>query len=167
MAKIGVFPATGGLGTSIIHHLIKLVPASDLILIARRPETLDPLKQAAATVDGLTMRTPHTWRLSSMESTDSTPIDLENPLEDIAIPHGDSAPSIAWVKRDELGEATATLAVSYVRDPARFAYLNQRILLSGARVLSLNETAEVLARVVGRPVGICQILVGEYVRLPQ
>ena len=49
-AKIGIFPASGGLGTSIITHLLKLVPASNLILVARFPEKLAELSRAGATV---------------------------------------------------------------------------------------------------------------------
>lgn len=48
--KIGVFPASGGLGTSIITHLLKLVPATQLVLIARYPEKLAELSRAGATV---------------------------------------------------------------------------------------------------------------------
>ncbi|PYH97145.1 NmrA-like family protein [Aspergillus ellipticus CBS 707.79] len=50
MPKIGVFPAAGGLGTSVVNHLTNLVPASDLILIARKPENLAELARAGATV---------------------------------------------------------------------------------------------------------------------
>lgn len=49
-AKIGVFPASGGLGASIVTHLLKLVPASNLILIARFPEKLAKLSRAGAIV---------------------------------------------------------------------------------------------------------------------
>lgn len=48
--KIGVFPASGGLGTSIVNHLTKLVPASQLILIARHPEKLSEFSQNGATI---------------------------------------------------------------------------------------------------------------------
>ncbi|RHZ48378.1 uncharacterized protein CDV56_104855 [Aspergillus thermomutatus] len=48
--KIGVFPASGGLGTSIINHLVKLVPASQLILINRNPEKLAALSREGATI---------------------------------------------------------------------------------------------------------------------
>lgn len=48
--KIGVFPASGGLGTSIVNHLAKAIPASDLILIARSPERLNTLERAGAAV---------------------------------------------------------------------------------------------------------------------
>jgi uncharacterized protein YbjT (DUF2867 family) len=48
--NIGVFPASGGLGTSIVNHLSKLVPASELVLIARKPENLENWKQDGATV---------------------------------------------------------------------------------------------------------------------
>lgn len=49
-AKIGVFPASGGLGSSIIRHLLQLVPASLLVLAARDPEKLTGLSGAGATV---------------------------------------------------------------------------------------------------------------------
>jgi uncharacterized protein YbjT (DUF2867 family) len=49
-AKIGVFPASGGLGTSIVNHLSKLVPVSHLVLIARKPERLEKFKRDGATV---------------------------------------------------------------------------------------------------------------------
>lgn len=50
MPKIGIFPASGGLGGSIVKHLSKLVPASELILIARKPEKLAELEKAGATI---------------------------------------------------------------------------------------------------------------------
>lgn len=49
-AKIGVFPASAGLGTSIVNHILKLVPASQLVLIARHAEKLTELSRAGATV---------------------------------------------------------------------------------------------------------------------
>lgn len=49
-AKIGVFPASGGLGTSIITHLLKLVPATQLVLVTRFPEKLAELSRAGAIV---------------------------------------------------------------------------------------------------------------------
>lgn len=50
MLKIGVFPASGGLGTSIINHLLNLVPASQLVFVARRPEKLTELSRIGVTV---------------------------------------------------------------------------------------------------------------------
>lgn len=35
---IGIFPASGGLGTSTYTHLLKLVPNDEVILISRYPE---------------------------------------------------------------------------------------------------------------------------------
>lgn len=93
--------------------------------------------------------------------------DPQNPVYEIKIPHSGSGPGVAWVKRDELGEATAKLVAAYAADPAGFAYLNQTVLLSGPREVSLAETVEVLGRAVGRPVRIREISVDEYVRLPQ
>lgn len=48
--KIGIFPASGGLGTSIINHLVKLVPASQLIPIAHNPEKLASFSRDGATI---------------------------------------------------------------------------------------------------------------------
>jgi uncharacterized protein YbjT (DUF2867 family) len=49
-AKIGGFPASGALASSIVNHLLKFVPASRLVLIARRPETLTDWSQLGATI---------------------------------------------------------------------------------------------------------------------
>lgn len=50
MTKIGVFPASGGLGTSIINHLANLTTPSQLTLISRKPERLSEFERAGATV---------------------------------------------------------------------------------------------------------------------
>lgn len=50
MSKISVFPASGTLGTNTINHLLKLVPASQLVLIAGHPEKLAHLSHASATI---------------------------------------------------------------------------------------------------------------------
>lgn len=48
--KIGVFPASGSLATSIINHLLRLVPASELLLIARYPDKFAHLSRDGATI---------------------------------------------------------------------------------------------------------------------
>lgn len=35
---VGIFPASGGLGSSTSNHLTKLVPREDIVLINRYPE---------------------------------------------------------------------------------------------------------------------------------
>jgi uncharacterized protein YbjT (DUF2867 family) len=50
MSRIGVFPAAGGLGSSILTHLLDLVPASQLTLIARKPDSLSDAAEAGATI---------------------------------------------------------------------------------------------------------------------
>ncbi|PLB44835.1 NAD(P)-binding protein [Aspergillus steynii IBT 23096] len=258
MSKIGVFPAAGGLGSSIVNHLAKIVPASQLILIARKPENLNEFKQQGATVRRADYEDPSSLEgvfdgvdvlmlisyasfeidfrvkvqrqaidlalrsgvrhifysslgfggdledhsvahvmgahlatekyLSELQARDSSaftytsireglysesfPIytswfDPADPVSEITIPHDGSGPGVAWVKRDELGEATAKLIASYATDPAAFPHLNKNLLLSGPLELSLNETADVLAKAVGRPVRIREISVDEYVKLPQ
>lgn len=62
MTKIGVFPAAGGLGTSIINHLHQLNLTSDLILIARKPESLAEFAQAGATVRRADYDDPNTLK---------------------------------------------------------------------------------------------------------
>lgn len=49
-SKIGVFPASGGLGSSVVNHLLSLIPASHLTLIARSPEKQSVAKEAGATL---------------------------------------------------------------------------------------------------------------------
>jgi uncharacterized protein YbjT (DUF2867 family) len=39
-SKLGIFPASGGLGGSTVKHLLPLVPPADLVLIARHPDKL-------------------------------------------------------------------------------------------------------------------------------
>lgn len=269
--KIGIFPAPGGLGRSIAKHLSKLVPASQLILIARKLEKLDDFRQAGATVrradydepsslnavfEGVDVlmlisyasfeiehrtkvSSPHLLRyLCSVSLTgkvhkiaidaaitggvkhifysslafagdtdhsvahvmgahlnteaylaqqvdritytavregiysESFPIytawfDPSNPVDEITIPHDGSGPGVSWVKRDELGEATAKLILAYTRDTAGFKYMNSKVLLTGQREVSLAETVGILGRTVGKSLKIREISVEEYVKLPQ
>lgn len=48
--KIAVFPASGSLASSTINHLLQLVPASELLLIARYPDKLAHLSRQGATI---------------------------------------------------------------------------------------------------------------------
>ena len=93
--------------------------------------------------------------------------DPQNPADEITIPHSGTGPGVAWVKRDELGEATAKLIVSYINDPDNFQYLNKAVLLSGSREISLAETVDILGRAIGKELRIREISVDEYVKLPQ
>jgi hypothetical protein len=95
------------------------------------------------------------------------PPTADDPKDAIAIPHDGSGPGIAWAKQDELGEATARLLLRYVRDPAGFPYQNQKILLSGPKVLSLAETVDILGRVLDRRLRIERVSVPEYLDQPQ
>lgn len=105
--------------------------------------------------------------------SESTPIytaffDPRNPSDEILIPHDGSGPGVAWVKRDELGEASARLMASYVADPAAFPYTNGKVLLTGGKAWTLADTVKVLARVAGKEVvRIREVTVDEYVHLPQ
>lgn len=79
------------------------------------------------------------------------------PRHEILIPHDGSGPGISWVKRDELGEATARLIAWYAAPAAAsgqahrpFPYVNKTVTLTGPRVYSLAETARVLSRAAAR-----------------
>ena len=273
---VGVFPATGGLATSIINHLRKNIKASNLILIAHHPERLDKHKSDGATVRHADYDEPETLHrafsgvnvlvlisypsieiehrfnvrshflyvhqsqanpLSRFKAhkaainsafssgvehifysslgfggqfgetsvaqvmgahletekylmshtgnqqhtftsirmglySESFPIytswfSLDDPADEVAIPHNGDGPGVAWVKRDELGEATAQLVCMYTWGPSGFPYTNGKVYLSGPREISLKETVEILGKAVGKPVGIREISVDEYTQLPQ
>lgn len=93
--------------------------------------------------------------------------DPKSPVEEITIPHSGDGPGVSWVKQDNLGEATARLIVSYVTNPTRFSYLNEKVLLSGQREISLTETVEIIGRTIGKKLRIKEISVDQYVDLPQ
>ncbi|KAL4863942.1 hypothetical protein BDV12DRAFT_206065 [Aspergillus spectabilis] len=258
MSRIGVFPAAGGLGSSITKHILALVPASQLILVARKPESLSYAAEAGATIryadyddystldgvfDGVDVLmlisyasfeteyrvNAHKQAIQSAQRSgvkhifysslafggdytdtsvahvmgahlatekylaslggpttytiireglysESFPIytnwfDLRNPSDEITIPHDGSGAGVAWVKRDELGEATAKLVARYANTTggnvaSEFPYVNKIVLLTGPRAISLQESVEVLGRVVGKKVKIRPINVDEYVQLP-
>lgn len=87
---------------------------------------------------------------------------------EITIPHDGKGHGIAWVGREELGEATARLIAGYARDgPEGFKYVNETVLLTGTRAWTLEETVEVLGEIAGRPgkVKIREVSVDEYVQL--
>ncbi|KAL2016989.1 hypothetical protein VTK56DRAFT_2708 [Thermocarpiscus australiensis] len=278
MKTIGIFPASGALGTSTYTHLLKLVPNDRVILINRYPEkvpqqyiqagvkvrqasyesTPDELQAAFADVEVLFLisypshvheyrskvqipaidaarragvkhifysslafacdpssakRTKSSSRAVVMQAhldseahlaklaladpsftytavreglyAESFPIytaflDPRAPPADgaVRIPHDGSGPGVAWVKRDELGEATARLIARYCGaeeaaggHPFPEKYVNGTVLLTGPRAWTLAETVDVLARAAGgaaaQQLRIREVSVDEYVRLPQ
>ncbi|KAJ5515477.1 hypothetical protein N7527_007037 [Penicillium freii] len=48
--KLGIFPASGGLGGSTLRHLLEQVPSNEVVLIARSPEKLIKEKAAGAII---------------------------------------------------------------------------------------------------------------------
>ena len=81
----------------------------------------------------------------------------------IRIPLDGAGRGISWAKRDELGEATARLLKEYAMNPSSFRFNNKLIILSGPKEYTLNETAEVFSKVLGKDVKIQQVTVDEYV----
>ncbi|KAK3935332.1 NAD(P)-binding protein [Diplogelasinospora grovesii] len=86
---------------------------------------------------------------------------------EILIPHDGSGPGVAWVKRDELGEASARLIANYATNPNSFPHVNAKVLLTGTRVWTLSDTVKILGEIAGRTLTIRPISVDEYVKLPQ
>lgn len=104
--------------------------------------------------------------------SESTPIYTaffkpKEPAKEILIPHDGAGPGVAWVKRDELGEASAKLIASYASDPGSFRYVNSKVLLTGPRAWSLNDTVRILAQIARIEVEIRKVTVDEYTKLPQ
>lgn len=93
--------------------------------------------------------------------------DPRNPVEEIKIAHDGTGPGIAWVKREELGEGTAELLKRFAENPAEFKYRNKTVLLSGTKVLTLQQTVDVLARLANRPVTIRQVSDEEFGKQPE
>ncbi|KAJ4317225.1 hypothetical protein N0V84_007444 [Fusarium piperis] len=88
--------------------------------------------------------------------------DITNPSSEILIPHDGTGPGISWVKRDELGEATAHLIASYAESPSEFKHANNIVTLTGPRAWSLEETAQILSKAANQKVQIKQVNVDEY-----
>ncbi|CAI7575710.1 unnamed protein product [Penicillium pancosmium] len=251
---IGVFPASGGLGSSVVNHLKTLVPASQLLLIARHPEKLATVSREGASVrqadydipssltsafDGVDVLMLISYASFEVQHrvdvhklavdaaiksgvkhvfysslgfagnlgdksvahvmgahllteqyladqrdkisytsiregiySESFPIytawfDPKSPVGEITIPHSGDGPGVSWVKQDDLGEATAKLVVAYVKTPTEFRYINEKVLLSGQREISLAETVEIIGRTIGKELHIKEISVDQYVSLPQ
>ncbi|ATZ46840.1 hypothetical protein BCIN_02g01880 [Botrytis cinerea B05.10] len=256
--KVGVFPASGGIGGSTVKHLLPRLPAQDLVFIARNPAKLESAKSAGADVrqadydDDNSLQNAfqgidtlflisyasvgyehrverhqtainHALRSgvkyifygslgfagkeTSKESvahvmqahldtekyledctrthpgfaytvvreglySESYPLytaffDPKNPVDEIRIPHDGSAPGIAWVKREELGEGTAELMARFVKNPTGFQYRFQTVLLSGAKVLTLQETVQILGKLAKKEVRIRQVSEEEFAKQPQ
>jgi uncharacterized protein YbjT (DUF2867 family) len=88
--------------------------------------------------------------------------DIKSPSSEILIPHDGTGPGISWVKRDELGEASARLIASYAESLSTFKYTNKVVTLTGPRSWSLAETVQVLSKALNQKVRIRQVSVDEY-----
>lgn len=98
---------------------------------------------------------------------------------EICIPHDGSGPGVAWVKRDELGEASSKVIAQIhtalttsgsegkVGNAGAVPFANRTLLLTGPKVWSLAETVEVLGRIAGRGVRIREVTVDEYIKQPK
>lgn len=88
---------------------------------------------------------------------------------EVLMPHNGSAPGVSWVKKDDLGEGTAKLIARYsgVGEAFPSKLVNNKILFSGVREISLAETVEILGKTVGKTFKIRQISVDEYAKLPK
>ncbi|CAI4213874.1 unnamed protein product [Parascedosporium putredinis] len=157
MLNIGIFPASGGLGSSTYTHLLNHVPNDKVTLIARFPEK----------IPGTYVQNGARVRKASYESD---PQELEAAFADIEVLFLISYPSHVRdyrVKRDELGEATAKLIERYAADPAAFEFVNAKVLLTGNKPWTLAETVRCLGEALGKEVRIREVSVEEYARQTQ
>ncbi|KAM0800075.1 hypothetical protein BDR22DRAFT_898582 [Usnea florida] len=76
--------------------------------------------------------------------------DLQDPAEELKIPHNGSGPGIPFATIDDLGEATAKLVKEYMDSPTDFKYINPVMLLSGPRVWSLVDIVKLLGEIKGK-----------------
>lgn len=76
---------------------------------------------------------------------------------------------MSWVKRDELGEASAKLIAQYATasSPSEFPWVNKKVVLTGPKVWSLNDTVKVLGAAVGKDVRVREVSVEEWLAQPQ
>lgn len=88
---------------------------------------------------------------------------------EVQIPHDGGGRGVSWVKRDELGEASARLIAWYCGVGGQFPQrlVDGKVLLSGDREISLAETVQILGKTVGKTFKIRQVGVDDYVKLPQ
>lgn len=86
-------------------------------------------------------------------------------LSEILIPHDGTGQGVAWVERDELGEASARLIAGYATGLEKFKYVNETLLLTGTKVWSLEDTVKVLAEIAGTDIKIREVSTDEYVKL--
>lgn len=52
LQRVGIFPASGGIGGSTVKHILPRLPARDLVFIARSPSRLQSAAKEGATVRG-------------------------------------------------------------------------------------------------------------------
>ena len=93
--------------------------------------------------------------------------DLENPPDEVKIPHDGSGPGIAFASIEDLGEATAKLVKEYLNAPESFKYENQVMLLTGPKVWSLLDVVELLGKITGKDIKLIQVSEEEYVAEPR
>jgi uncharacterized protein YbjT (DUF2867 family) len=66
-----------------------------------------------------------------------------------------------------LGEGTAELLRRFAENLKEFKFRNKTVLLSGTKVLTLQETVDILAKLVKKPVTIRQVSDEEFGRQPK
>ena len=93
--------------------------------------------------------------------------DLENPPDEVKVPHDGSGPGVAFAKIDDLGEVTANLVKEYLDAPGNFKYTNQVMLLSESSVWSLSDTVKLLGKVKKKEIRLKTVTEKEYIAEPQ
>ena len=93
---------------------------------------------------------------------------LQSPGSKVKIPHDGVGPGVAWVKIDDLGEATAKLVKKYadLGGKGLAEFQDRVILFSGPKAYTLAETINLLGSTLGKSIGIEQVAVDDYAEDP-
>lgn len=94
--------------------------------------------------------------------------DIQNPTDEVKIPHDGKGNGVAWASIDNLGEATAKLVKNIVSSDKSWIdrTTNKMIMLSGPKAYTLEDTLAVLSRKVGKNIRIKPVSVNEYSSQP-
>lgn len=94
--------------------------------------------------------------------------DIQNPADEVKIPHDGGGKGVAWASTDNLGEATAKLVAKVAGGDKSWAerVTNNMILLSGPKSYTLADTLAIISRKVGKDIKIKQVSVEEFSSQP-
>ncbi|ETN45297.1 uncharacterized protein HMPREF1541_09128 [Cyphellophora europaea CBS 101466] len=137
-------------------------PESKAYVMQAHLKTEAFLKSLVASKPSLTFTSIREGIYSETYTMYTSFIDLTDPSDSIRIPHDGSGPGIAWVKIDELGEASAKLVKEFTEDPTSSQYKNRIVILTGPKDYSFREVASILSKIAGKQIRVEQVTEEEH-----